>query len=343
MQQQSSRIRTPSVHIIDRQTLRRATAFGRIVNSMPFRFPILRERFRKWIPRRAVTGSVLLLVVVVVYMVVFRPLLAGTVWPLEGYFTSPLSAADKIMLMDTLKTFMRALESENLTYFIVSGSLIGSFRHHGMVPWDDDIDVFVRSTDADSVERVLTASGPDYALFARRCGNIRVMDMLLPCHWKFFPRQGHVVIHRPYRTPYVDLFLYDENQTHVWNTSPFFPDEVWSKSHVFPLHRRLFEGLMIPTPCDTGALMTVNYDITTCRARQFSHFFDMHMIFSPISVPCERLFSVFPFVRRFPANGSGFVEEVLTVMKRSTRFHYIRGAESSHSVCVFIFTTEVDR
>ena len=93
----------------------------------------------------------------------------------------------------------------------------------------------------------------------------------------------------------------------------FFPDEVWSKSHVFPLHRRPFEGLMIPTPCDTGALLTVNYDITTCQARQFSHFFDMHMIFSPISVPCERLFSVFPFVRRFPANSSGFVEEVLTV------------------------------
>ena len=126
MQQQSSRHRTPSVHCSTNSSA--SDNVRAKCKHYAFPVPILRERFRKWIPRRAVTGSVLLLVVVVVYMVVFRPLLAGTVWPLEGYFTSPLSAADKIMLMDTLKTFMRALESENLTYFIVSGSLIGSFR-----------------------------------------------------------------------------------------------------------------------------------------------------------------------------------------------------------------------
>ena len=43
--------------------------------------------------------------------------------------------------IDLLMEFMRVCEKHNLKYFIVFGTLLGTVRHNGFVPWDDDIDV----------------------------------------------------------------------------------------------------------------------------------------------------------------------------------------------------------
>lgn len=43
--------------------------------------------------------------------------------------------------LDVLKAFIKVCEKHNLTYFLVYGSTLGAIRHHGFIPWDDDIDV----------------------------------------------------------------------------------------------------------------------------------------------------------------------------------------------------------
>lgn len=40
-----------------------------------------------------------------------------------------------------LKDFIAVCEKHNLNYFICWGTAIGAVRHHGFIPWDDDIDV----------------------------------------------------------------------------------------------------------------------------------------------------------------------------------------------------------
>ena len=50
-------------------------------------------------------------------------------------------------LLELLEVFHQLMTSHNLTYFLHSGTLLGSWRHHGFVPWDDDADVFVAVTD----------------------------------------------------------------------------------------------------------------------------------------------------------------------------------------------------
>lgn len=52
----------------------------------------------------------------------------------------------QISLLDELKIYC---EENNLTYFLAYGTLIGAIRHHGYIPWDDDVDVIMPRDDYD--------------------------------------------------------------------------------------------------------------------------------------------------------------------------------------------------
>ncbi len=43
--------------------------------------------------------------------------------------------------LDLLLKFDEICKKYNLKYFVMGGTLIGAIRHHGFIPWDDDIDV----------------------------------------------------------------------------------------------------------------------------------------------------------------------------------------------------------
>lgn len=47
----------------------------------------------------------------------------------------------QICQLNILKQFIRVCDKYNLRYFLVGGSCLGAIRHHGFIPWDDDIDV----------------------------------------------------------------------------------------------------------------------------------------------------------------------------------------------------------
>lgn len=46
-------------------------------------------------------------------------------------------------------------EQENLTYFMIGGTLLGSIRHNGFIPWDDDVDLAMPRKD---YEKFLTVA-----------------------------------------------------------------------------------------------------------------------------------------------------------------------------------------
>lgn len=57
------------------------------------------------------------------------------------------------VLIDTLKFTIDFFEKHGLRYYACAGTMLGAVRHHGFIPWDDDIDVYMPRKD---YERLLS-------------------------------------------------------------------------------------------------------------------------------------------------------------------------------------------
>lgn len=88
----------------------------------------------------------------------------------------------KYIITDVLRAFQEICKQHQLTYYAIGGTAIGAVRHHGIIPWDDDIDVgmprpdferfleICRTTDLGNYELVSIDTCPDYYLpFPKFC------------------------------------------------------------------------------------------------------------------------------------------------------------------------------
>lgn len=113
----------------------------------------------------------------------------------------------KQMLLSAFCSFSNICEANHIQYFVAGGTLIGSIRHKGFIPWDDDIDVLMPREDyvrfakickeiTDSEYELLDIDSPDYYLpFAKYSHkNSTLLEVEnLPCEFGV----------------YVDIFILD--------------------------------------------------------------------------------------------------------------------------------------
>lgn len=71
--------------------------------------------------------------------------------PIERYRGTQLFSDIMKVQMDLLKRFIRLCEENDIQYFAAFGTLLGAVRHHGYIPWDDDVDVAIWRKDVEKL------------------------------------------------------------------------------------------------------------------------------------------------------------------------------------------------
>ena len=56
-------------------------------------------------------------------------------------------------ILDVFKEFKRVCEEYNLQYYAIGGTCLGTIRHKGFIPWDDDLDVAMPLEDYQRLRR----------------------------------------------------------------------------------------------------------------------------------------------------------------------------------------------
>ncbi len=179
--------------------------------------------------------------------------------------------------LDLIETFASLMETANVTYAMYFGTLIGSYRMHNMLPWDDDADFIVKFDDMWKVIDVIqqysklgTHQGLSFYIMAQRhydksyqyrdFQDLNLKD-LSPANmfmsFKFFPTSGRV--RGNWKWPFLDVYAFTENATDVSIKYDANCMVDLKRDLFYPLVRRPFGRLWLPSPKDSNYSLRAIY------------------------------------------------------------------------------------
>jgi lipopolysaccharide cholinephosphotransferase len=68
----------------------------------------------------------------------------------------------QVHVMDLLHKLIELFEEENISYYILGGTMLGAVRHKGFIPWDDDVDIGIERRDYERFLKTCSSKLPDY-------------------------------------------------------------------------------------------------------------------------------------------------------------------------------------
>ena len=221
------------------------------------------------------------------------------------HFQPSMNIVERAQLLFTLDVFHKACLKYNIDFFIIEGSLLGAWRHHGLVPWDDDVDVAMNSSQWQKALMVL--------------GNIPGFTLYAPYNnqWKFYLSSLPDFHDKPFKWPNIDLFFFVQHESYIWALT-------WGMKHhllletkeLLPLTSVRFEQFKLPAPACTERLLRSAYGTSeTCVTPMYVHKTNKEQYsLQTRSVNCAVLHKYYPFVFRLSKHDHLY--EVLKVGKK---------------------------
>ena len=231
-------------------------------------------------------------------------------------YLSSMKMEERRILFDLAAKFVDVCTLRNITHFMYGGTLLGSYRHHDLIPWDDDIDVLVNVSQRAALNQALAALSPRYTV--AEAGP----------RLKFFSSRSTNTSGYAWKWPYLDICFFKDNGTHIGDSSWEFAGSVFPKSITFPLHARPLGTMYMNAPFDSYATLLKTYDdLHLCVTHHYSHKNEKGGA-AVSKIPCVRLRDVVPFVHRSASN-KGISE---TLMRGESIIHSIVVAEPPYAV-----------
>jgi hypothetical protein len=176
-------------------------------------------------------------------------------------------------LREAMYIFHRLCDEHQIYYIIGFGTLLGAVRHWGMIPWDDDIDLIVKSIDRSKIYKILEIMRDDYGfkiINYNKISKIIIQDETDYCLDLFFVMDVDGKIYRTFTNDF------DKKQdSYKEEYLPNIPDtQWWWKEYNFDLdliERRkkfVYDDLILWGPEKADDLLKYwfgdNY-LTTCK------------------------------------------------------------------------------
>lgn len=164
----------------------------------------------------------------------------------------------KKKLLDLLRRVVKCLEEIGVEYWLDGGSLLGLYRHGGIIPWDEDIDLGIRLEDEEKlISSINVFSKYGVGLKRNRTG----------VYWQVDNNVGSMsTLLDP--SVHIDIFLYEREGDCLYNTDIRFRDNNVGSGHcnmvydikfLYPLTPRvLFDGVFVSSPCHVKEILDMN-------------------------------------------------------------------------------------
>jgi hypothetical protein len=211
-----------------------------------------------------------------------------SLWQSSSRIARRLTPCEHNLVMRLLMIIERICRKHAITFMLAEGSLLGSWRHHDVIPWDDDLDVMIPIEDKARFIKLISKMNETLVQYHVLSNSKRKRE-----YYKLFLKNTPSAGSYSWNFPFLDVFLYEQNETHVWQMGD--PDTIANITYIFPLMMRPFGELWLPTPRRPEKLFSFDpYD--DCKSHYWDHKKETGQ--REVKVKCADLKEIYPFVER---------------------------------------------